>query len=48
MENNPNKPTVAHADDQRPGGDEEQGEVTAVGETQVVGMVVTVESQLQE
>lgn len=50
LENNPNKPTVAHADDQRPGGDEEreEGEATAVGENQVVGMVATVESRLQE
>lgn len=49
LENNPNKPTVAHADDQRPEGDEEeQEEAAAVEETQVMGMVATVESRLQE
>lgn len=49
LENNPNKPTIAHADDQRTGGDADEGrEATAVGENKVMGMVATVESRLQE
>eukprot|EP00903_Cladosiphon_okamuranus_P018618 g17138.t1 len=53
LENNPNKPTIAHADDQRPRGDEEEeeeaeAEGAAMGENQVMGMVEAVERRLQE
>ncbi|CAM9154897.1 unnamed protein product [Ectocarpus sp. 12 AP-2014] len=49
--NNPNKPKVVHADDERDGGedgDEGGGGETALGDGSVVGMVATVESRLQE
>ncbi len=49
LDNNPNKPVIAHADDRRPGDDlEEQEEAGELGENQVLGMVKTVESRLQE
>ncbi|CAM9982601.1 unnamed protein product [Ectocarpus sp. 6 AP-2014] len=51
LENNPNKPKVAHADDERDSGEDgdEAGDgETALGDGPVVGMVATVESRLQE
>lgn len=49
LENNPNKPVIAHADDWLPGDDQEEQEgVGELGDNQVMGMVKTVESQLQE
>lgn len=51
LENNPNKPKVAHADDERDedeDGDEGVCGETAAGDGPVVGMVARVERRLQE
>jgi len=49
LENNPNKPVIAHADDGRPGDEQrQQDEAAELAENRVMGMVKTVESQLQE
>lgn len=51
LENNPNKPKVAHGDDQLDGGedgDKGGGGETALWDGPLEGMVGTVESRLQE